>query len=58
MIKKRECAECGRKFVPKRDNQLYHSKRCKNRAGATRMRERAKGFDVLNAQMNGTMGGK
>lgn len=62
MIKTRKCAECGRRFVPKREHQLYcnlngeHT--CKNRAAARRLRERARKYDELNAEMHGGIGAR
>lgn len=46
-LKEKQCACCGRKFKPARTNQLYCSRRCKERAGGDGSHvERAKKFGV------------
>jgi hypothetical protein len=56
-MKKRKCAECKRVFKPVREYQLYCSRRCKNRAGSRRLRERAKNYVEMVAEHGGVMGG-
>jgi hypothetical protein len=58
--KRRKCAwlKCKKPFVTKIRTQTYCCLGHKNNAAQERLRERARKFNEMNAEVNGVMGGR